>query len=336
MATAPRDLPSLDVHSHFVPKAYRDALEKAGLAVSDIFPLPRWNVRQHLEDMERMNVGAAVLSLSSPDVHWGDHALARRIARQANETAADAVRSHPERFGFFATLPLPDVEGSLAEIEYAFDVLGADGVKVYSNNNGVYLGDPQIEPIFAELGRREAVVALHPTKPKTIPKSVLVGVPYPLFEFHYETTRAVANLILTGTLRRSPGVRFICPHMGAVLPLLAGRMEAVFQAMGPLGLADEGFVPPDVRSELGSLYYDSAGGFDLPIQIPALRGITSPAYLLYGSDYPFTAAPRGAQLLDELRTTHLLSDDEIAGVLRGNALRLFPRFGLSEARERCR
>ena len=325
MDSTPKNAPAIDVHCHYIPDAYRKALQDANLLSADIFPLPPWDVRQHVEDMDRMNIGAAILSLSSPDINWGDGATARSLARDANEVAAQAARAYPKRFGFYATLPMPDVEASLEEIEYAFDVLHADGVKFYSNSNGVYLGDPRLEPVFAELGRRHAVVTVHPVKAKAIPDNVLVGVPYPLFEFQYDTTRAVANMIFNGTLKRYPGIKFVCPHLGALFPLLGGRMEGIANLMVKLKIADDDFVPPDVTSELNNLYYDTAGGFNLPVQIPALKGIGSPERMLCGSDYPFTPAVVATGMLDNLRNTDLLTESEITGIIRTNALDLFPR-----------
>jgi len=324
----PKTAPAIDVHSHYIPNAYRKWLVDSGLLNTDGFALPPWDMQQHVEDMDRMNIGAAVIGLSSPDIHWGDSSKARSLARDANEVAAGAVEAYPDRFGFYATLPVPDVDASLAEIEYAFDVLHADGVKFYSNSNGVYLGDPKLEPIFTELGRRNAVVTVHPVRSKVIPDNVLTGVPYPLFEFQFDTTRAVANMIFNGTLKRNPGIKFVCPHMGALFPLLGGRMEGIAKLMVHFNMAPEGFVPPDVRGELANFYYDGAGGFNLPVQIPALKGIGRPERMLCGSDYPFTPVPVGSQMLDDLRNTGLLTEEQKVGVLHTNALELFPRFAI--------
>jgi 6-methylsalicylate decarboxylase len=318
-------VPYIDVHCHMVPKEYREELTEAGLVKSDIFPLAQWDVDKHVEDMDAMNCGAAVVSVSSPDVNWGDPRKAQTLARKCNEVAAEAVQKYPKRFGFMATLPAPDVDACLEEIEYAFDVLHADGIKFYSNNNGVYLGDPVLDPVFEELGRRNAVVTHHPTKPKYFPPDVLKGVPYPLFEFFFETTRAVANMMFNGTLKRNPGIKYICPHFGALFPILGGRMNGVAQLMVQLKIAEEGWVPPDFNSEFQNMYFDGAGGFNLPMQIPALKTMSSPKKWMAATDYPFTPAPMGKQQIENLRNTDLLTEEEKVGMLRDNALELFPR-----------
>ena len=102
-------------------------------------------------------------------------------------------------------------------------------------------------------------------------------------------------------------------------------MEGIANLMVKLKIADDDFVPPDVTSELNNLYYDTAGGFNLPVQIPALKGIGRPERMLCGSDYPFTPASVATGMLDNLRNTDLLTESQIIGVIRTNALDLFPR-----------
>jgi predicted TIM-barrel fold metal-dependent hydrolase len=324
----PEARPLIDVHCHFLPTAYRQELEKAGRAGMDAFPLPQWSAEKHLEDMEQMGVDIAILNLSSPDINWGDDQIARRLARDANEVAAETVRTYPARFGFFATLPLPDIDASLAELEYAFDVLHADGVRFYSNSRGVYLGDPRLEPVFAELSRRKAVVTMHPVKPLAGPEGLFPSYKgHPWLDFMFESTRALANLIANDVFVRNPGIKFICPHLGTLFPLLAGRMQNTAKLLIHYGVADQGFEVPDVRGVLGDLYYDIAGGFALPVQVPALLSIGRVDHMVFGSDYPFAPAAVGAQVLDEFRHLDLLTPEEREGVLSVNALRLFPRLG---------
>ena len=117
----------IDVHSHFIPPVYRAALEAHGRAQPDgIAKLPEWSITEALAAMDRLNISTAFLSISSPGVHFGDDSAARILSRQINEEAANLVKTYRGRFGFFAATPFPDVEGSLAEIRYAFDHLEGD------------------------------------------------------------------------------------------------------------------------------------------------------------------------------------------------------------------
>ena len=328
MAQDSREARVIDVHCHYVPEACLKALEDAGRADIDVFPLPRWTARGQIEAMDQIGVDLAIMSLSSPDISWGDDETARRLAREANEAAAEAAREYPGRLGFMATLPLPDIDASLAEVDYAFDVLHADGVKLYSNNNGVYLGDCRLEPVFEELGRRRAVVTMHPVKPKEGPgpQDLLPQFRgHPWLDFMVESTRAVANLVMSGVLRRNTGVKFVCPHLGTLFPLLAARMRGTAELMLHYGVAEEGFEVPDVRATLRTLYYDTAGGYDLPVQMPALLSIAAPDRIMFGSDSPFTPPAVVAGMMADLRALDLLSDTEKEAILGGTARGLFPR-----------
>ena len=202
--------------------------------------------------MEATGIAAAVLSVSSPGVHFGDDAAARRIARQVNEAGARTVQDHPRRFGLFASLPLPDVEGSLAEIEYAFDTLQADGVVLLTNARGTYLGDRALDPVFAELNQRGAVLFMHPTSPFCpVCHGSSLDFPRPMLEFMFESTRAVTNLMLSGTLDRFPDIKLIVPHAGSALPVLAERIGSIAGALRP-----ETGSRTTVLQQLRRLYYD--------------------------------------------------------------------------------
>jgi 6-methylsalicylate decarboxylase len=321
---APGSVPysCIDVHSHFIPDVYRAAAVKNGHTQPDGMPaLPAWNVDTALKTMDRLGITTAFLSISSPGVHFGKDQAACTLARLVNEEGAAAKAAHPDRFGHFASLPLPDVKGALTEIIHAFDTLNADGVILESNSGGLYPGDPVFEPIFAELDRRKAVVLLHPTSPHCPAcKPPSVALPRPILEFMFETARAVTNLLLSGALTRYPNIRFIIPHAGATLPVLADRI-----AMATAILPDMGSLTPDkIFALLGRLYYDMAGAA-VPRLLPALQSFADPSRLLYGSDWPFTPEPSVARLLGQL-DTHLASNPSLLeDICRNNALLLFPR-----------
>ena len=187
--------------------------------------IPAWDPSTHVEVLDRLAIATAYLSISSPGVHFGDDAAARTSPAIVNEAGRRAVADHPGRFGLLAALPLPDVEGALAEIAFAFDQLHADGVAVLTNVGGTYLGDPALEPVFDELDRRHARVLIHPTSPACWEHTSL-GRPRPMVEFLFDTTRAVTNLVLNGTIARHPNITFIVPHAGAALPVIVDRITA--------------------------------------------------------------------------------------------------------------
>ncbi len=309
----------IDLHVHYLPRAYREALLTHAGADRDKFPTPDWDPELHLQFMDAMGIATAMLSVSSPHLNFGDDAAARVLARQANEEGADLARKYPRRFGLLASLPLPDVQACIAEIGYALDTLSADGFTMPTNARGVYLGDERLDPVLEALNRRRAVVVIHPTRPGSVPENVAEKAPIPMMEFLFDTTRTVTNLILNRTLRRFPDITFVVPHAGAFLPLLADRLFAFTAYLPP---ADHD--TPDVYAELGGLSYDVAG-FCVPRQLSVLLGITGPGHLLYGSDFPYTPQFGCELLADALEKTDLLSDEDRRAVYRGNALTLFPR-----------
>jgi predicted TIM-barrel fold metal-dependent hydrolase len=310
-----------------VPEFYRRAAEAAGFGKPDGMPgIPAWSLDKALAMMDRNDIETSLLSISAPGVFFGDAAGAVSLARAVNEFAADIVAKHPGRFGFFAMLPLPDVGASLAEIAYAMDALQADGIVITSNQSGIYPGDPRYEPVFAELGRREASLFVHPTSPScTCPGGTELNIPRPIVEFMFETTRVVSNLILTGTTRRHPGMRLIIPHAGAALPVLTDRIAGV---LGMLPSTSE-LSPSQVFEEMSRIFYDVAG-FSLPRLLPALLQITGHDHLIYGSDWPHTPEAVVGGMIRSLEAADLFDEAQREALWHGNARRIFPRLSVAK------
>ncbi|MFI1166925.1 amidohydrolase family protein [Streptomyces sp. NPDC020801] len=314
--------PRTDVHAHFIPDFYRDALASAGHTRPDgIKAIPEWNENQAIKVMDDLGIVSQILSISSPGIHFGDAHQAAGLARAVNEEGARLAAAYPGRFGFFASLPAPDVDSSVAELRHALDVLHADGVVMQTHHHGVYQGDSRFEEIYAELHRRGAVLFIHPTSPSCDTDHSL-GYPRPMLEFMFETTRSLTNMVLSGALERYPGMRVIVPHAGAALPVLANRIELLL----PLLTAPGGAKPPSVREALRGLYFDVAGA-PVPELLGALLQVADPANVLYGSDWPFTPAGACAELAERLDDTPVMSQELRDDVYRLNAARLFPRFG---------
>lgn len=233
----------------------------------------------------------------------GHHPSARKLARQCNEFAGDLVRRRPQEFGFWAALPLPDTDGALAEISYALDTLHADGVALETNHEGTYLGDAAFDAVFAELNRRKARVFIHPTSPcmkhadghSHTTATFLPQFPNPMFEFMFDTARALINLFLSGTIARSPDITFIIPHAGGAVPPVIQRFCSF--ATDILG-SEVDISSQIVKETFRRQFYFDLAGFPFPDQIWGLLRAVGPQKLLYGSDFPFTPA-RGVGVLAE-------------------------------------
>ncbi|WP_405962125.1 amidohydrolase [Streptomyces sp. NBC_00723] len=314
----PSDL--IDVHAHLLPDFYVQQATAAGHAHPDgMGGWPTWSVQAHLDLMDRNGIETAMLSISSPGVHFGDDEAAGLLARRVNEYTAELTRDHPGRFGNFVSLPLPAVDGSLEEIAFAFDELDADGVALLTHTHGVYLGDQRLDPVFAELDRRRAVVFLHPTSPVCWEQSAL-GRPRPMVEYIFDTARTVTDLVMAGVLTRHPNMRVIVPHCGGAIPVLADRINEFMRLLLP----SEKSPSLDAVQQLQGLYYDMAGTA-FPRQIPALLELVDPDRLLFGSDYCWTPPP--------LADAHIAAIDAAESPVDGttwrslttaNAQRLFP------------
>jgi predicted TIM-barrel fold metal-dependent hydrolase len=306
---------TIDVHAHYVPASYRAALMDNGHGQPDGFPqIPDWSAEEHVAAMDRLGIATSLLSISSPGVHLADEPAARDLAREVNEAGRRAVVDHPGRFGLLGSLPLPDVDAAIAEIAHCCARLDVAGFALLTNIGGTYLGDPAFQPVFRELDRRGARLFIHPTSPACWQHTSL-GRPRPMLEFFFDTTRAVVDLVLNGTVARHPGVEFIIPHAGATLPMVADRVSIFSRLLG---------VDPavDVLRDLGRLHFDLAG-FPVPRQLDALLTLTTIEHLHYGSDYPFTpefAAAMASERLAEVGDP----PGSVLDALRANTDRLFP------------
>ncbi len=312
VAQPPTILPTrIDVHHHFLAPFHRDVFLKHRRGSAP----PDWSVDRSLEDMEKSGTATAILSIMQPGVWFGNVDEARRLARDCNEYAARIVQEHPRRFGLFAAIPLPDMDGSLREIEYSLDVLKADGIALLTSYQDKYLGDTAFLPVFEELNRRKSVVYVHPTTPDCC-RGLIKGVPPSTIEYATDTTRTIASLIFgaAGTAFRCPDIRFIWSHSGGTLPFLTGRF---------VRLANERNDPrmPNGPNPIFRKYFYEVAQGTTPGQLAALMKLVAISQILFGTDYPFRPGLEAVQGIAEF---HFSAGDQ-ALIERGSALTLLPR-----------
>jgi predicted TIM-barrel fold metal-dependent hydrolase len=299
----------IDTHHHFtVPKLITESLTKGVNQAG----LQDWTPQKSLDQMDKGGVATSILSISDPGVWFGDNTAARALARECNDYAAKLIKDYPGRFGLFATLPLPDVDGSLREIEYAFDTLKADGACVLSSYSGKYLGNPAFAPLMDELNRRKAVVFCHPYCAACGTQTVLTDGQNRGVEFVFDTTRTILSLLSTGTVSRCPDIRFIWSHGGGTVPYITTRLAGAAQQL-----------PKGLIYELQKFYYDTAQAFN-PYTLPSFKKLVPASHILFGTDFPLGGGS-GAAVAKGLIDNGGFSEGELRAIDRENALELLPR-----------
>src|SRR4051812_39197880 len=310
--------PTVDLHHHVIPDFYWEASNEGGNAAGGITP-PRWSLDTAIAYLDEAQIDVAVPSISTPGGHFGDDAAARRLARGVNEDLAGIKRDRPDRFGAFAAVPLPDIEGSLDAIAYAFDVLELDGVSMLTNAGGSYLGDARFDPLFAELQRRGAVAFVHPTASPD-PIAHTLGLPDSLLDYPVDTSRAIAKLHYSNTFARTPDVKYVFSRAGGTIPFVASRF-AIVDEMNVIPGAQE---RERFADTLPRLYWDTASAFRDPV-LHMLRSVAGLENVVFGTDYPYPRDAISIGGLRQLQNTAELDEDERRGVLGGSAARLIPR-----------
>ena len=302
----------IDVHHHFLPQFHVDSMMAPGRRVGS--RPPKWSAALSLEEMDKSGIATSVLSIVQPGIWYGNNLdESRKLARELNEYGTRTAKDHPGRFGLFACIAPPDVDGSLKEIEYALDTLKADGIGLLTSYQDKYLGDPSFAPVYAELNRRKAVVYVHPTTPNCC-RGLVPGIPPGSIEYATDSTRTIAHVVFSGTATKFPDIRWIWSHSGGTLPFLTGRFIRLAMERKPAHL------PNGPMPEFKKFYYELAQG-NTPGQIAALLKMVDISQVMYGTDFPFRD---GAEVNAGIKDYGFTAAD-IAAIERGNAMKLLPR-----------
>ena len=333
----------IDVHAHFISPTYRKALLKHGYATPDGMPgIPKWSEESHLAFMDSHGFSKSIISVSSPGTNiTSDRSLNQSLTRESNEYAAHVKARYPNRFGYFASLPLPDVSASLAEIKHVLDgPIKADGIILLSNASGFYLGDPHLRPVLAELDSRNAVVFVHPTsaccqansedssasKSPAYSSPLASAYPDPVFEYFFDSGRSILDLIMTGTACRFSQIRWIITHCGGALPLLLDRVIQMAGLGLPLasGRDPRPVSEAQIRATIAEQFWFDLAGNPIPNQIDAVLKFTRKEHLLFGTDVPWMPFEVVGELVQrmERELPGCVGKEYLDPIFRGNAEQL--------------
>ncbi|HLK49660.1 MAG TPA: amidohydrolase family protein [Bryobacteraceae bacterium] len=321
----------INVHHHLTAPAYVKFLVD-----NKVRQFPIKSAAESIEDMDKAGINIALCSTIGPGFWHGDPGETRRIAREINEYAAKVVSDYPGRFGAFASLPLPDIDASLKEAEYALDTLKADGIYLYTNWGGKslygdkYLGDPALAPLYEELNRRKAVVYTHP-KEAACCEALIPGMNPATIEYPIDTARTITSLLYTGTAAKYPDVKFIFSHGGGALTGIIGRIAGAsatylqeggkLRAGAPAPRATPA-MPKGPLFELQKFYYDTSSAVN-PVGVGGLRKIVPLSQILFGGDFPFVVTAEQVELLNECG---VFNEQELRAIYSENVGKLLPRY----------
>lgn len=327
----------VDMHHHFASPSWIKKVKADG-ALN-----PSWDgysPAKTIEMMDQAGIQIAFASQSTPGVWlvdgYGNNLLAaakdphsakvpqqtieeaRMLVREMNEFGAKMASDYKGRFGILAALALPDIDGSLRAIEYAFDTLKLHGIGILTSYGNRWIGHPTFTPVFEELNRRKAVVYTHPTVAPCC-RALLSGVPETTIEFSTDTARTIIDWIESGSAKRFPDIRWIHSHGGGTL--VASRF-----LQGGANLRETP-APGSRLHYLRQYFYDTNASNEATLS--ALKKTVGPSQIVYGHfdiPRPHDAKGEGPRGMKRLADTEVFTDAELRAIGSANALRLFPGF----------
>jgi predicted TIM-barrel fold metal-dependent hydrolase len=310
---------TIDTHHHMLPDFFFEATNEKENPVGGLKP-QNWTPESSLAFMDEAGIDVAILSISTPGIQLPDRLADKELARKCNELAASLISKYPRRIGAFASVPMPGTDDAIDEIAYALDVLKLDGVVLFTNSAGIYLGDKSMRPLFDELQRRKTVVYIHPNASPD-PVAHKLGLTDNLIDFPGDTTRAIAQLHYGGAFAATPNVKYIFSHAGGTAPYLAGR----FAIVDDMNIMGDNSKRGTASEMFRKLYWDTALAWSDPV-LHTLSEIAGSDKILFGTDFPYLRKDIAARCRTKIVGSKELSGKEKNQVLGGNALELFPRF----------
>ena len=321
----------IDVHNHFYPPEYLDALRDEDSVVRvtideagnpcvhypgdyNVAVRGHRDIAYRADVLVREGIDTQVITLTTPGTHVEPPARAVKLARLVNDAFAAIVRERSPRFAALATLPLCDPAASVSELRRAVEQLRFAGAMLFSNINGVALADERFEPLYAEADRLGAVLHIHPTSPVGVEAMTDYWL-MPLVGFLWDTTLAAAKLVFAGVPERYPRIKWVLGHLGGAIPYIAERLDRGWRAFGECRTQIER--PPS--EYLRRFYFDTVNFDARALRFAADFGGVS--QLLGGSDYPHAIG--SIELMKQSIASAAFSASERAEILGGNAARVY-------------
>jgi aminocarboxymuconate-semialdehyde decarboxylase len=321
----------IDVHNHFYPPEYIDAL-KSGESVVTVKMDADGNPEIHYPGdyntavpghrdiayrqgvLEKEGVDTQVITMTTPGTHVESPKVAARLASLANDCYAKIVAERSPRFATLATLPLNDPAASVAEFKRATEQLKFPGAMLFSNVNGVALADKRYWPLYEIANDKGAVLHIHPTNPHDVSQLEQFWL-MPLVGFLFDTTVAAAHLVYSGVAERYPNIKWVLGHLGGAIPYLAERLDRGYEAFKECRANIKR--PPSTY--LKTWYFDTVN-FDKNALEFAIT-FCGVDHILAGSDYPHAigSIPKMKAALNSLA----ISDADKAKIFGGNAAKLY-------------
>ena len=320
----------IDVHNHFYPPEYLDAL-RSGKSVVRVTTDATGNPHIHYPGdynvavvghrdiayrqgvLEKAGVDAQVITLTTPGTHVESAEYARTLASLVNDAFARIVADRGPRFAALATLPLNDPAASVTELTRAMDELRLPGAMLFSNVNGVALADKRFWPLYELANDRKAVLHIHPTSPVGVEAMTEYWL-MPLVGFLMDTTLAAAHLVFSGVAERFPDIEWVLGHLGGAIPYLAERLDRGYEAFAECRVN----IRKKPSEYLKTWHYDTVN-FDRNALELAIN-FAGVDRLLAGSDYPHQIGSI-PKMLSSIGGMSLPEADR-AAIFGGNAARL--------------
>jgi aminocarboxymuconate-semialdehyde decarboxylase len=324
-------MPVIDIHNHYYPPEYLDALGPSGSTLRlttdregnpvvhypgdyNVMVRGHRDISYREEVLDEQGVDMQVVSLTTPGTHVEAPAVAVKLARIVNDAFARVCSDRPRRFTSLATLPLCDPPASAAELVRAMDELHMPGAMLFSNVNGVGLDEERFWPLYEAANDRDAVLMIHPTSPVGVEAMSDYWL-MPLNGFLFDTTLAASKLVFSGVVRRFPRIRWVLGHLGGTIPYLAERLDRGYRAFAECRAHID---RPPTEYLKQHFYYDtvnfSQGALKLAIDFAGAD------HILAGSDYPHQIG--SIPLMLEAIRALPIPDDAKDGILGGNTRRL--------------